>query len=85
MFKNLDLGKITGIFGLEVSVLVGRFSLCILGMKVLSTGKDMQESLSSCLLVMCIVMGAKKSTGTLGENDPEALISATDRQVVPTK
>jgi hypothetical protein len=33
--KILDLGKIAGIFGLEVSVLAGRLSLCILGMKVL--------------------------------------------------
>jgi hypothetical protein len=65
-FKILDLGKISGIFGLEVSVLVGRFSLCILGMKVLGTGKDMQENLSSCLLVTCIVTLAKDSTGTLG-------------------
>jgi hypothetical protein len=68
-FEILDLGKITGIFGLEVSILVGRFSLCILGMTVLSTGKDMRESLSSCLLVTCIVMGAKDSMGTLGSND----------------
>jgi hypothetical protein len=74
MFKILDLGsKITSIFGLEVSVLVGRFSVCILGMKVLSTGKDMRESLSSCLLVMCIVMGAKDSTGTCGANDPAGI------------
>ncbi len=72
-FKILDLGKITGIFGLEVSVLVGRFSLCILGMKVLSTGKDMWESLSSCLLVMFIVTGAKDSTGTLGANNPAGI------------
>jgi hypothetical protein len=72
-FIILDLEKITGIFGLEVSVLVGRFSLCILGMKVLSTSKDMQESLSSCLLVTCIVMGAKDSTGTLGANDPAGI------------
>ncbi len=59
-FKILDLGKIAAIFGLEVSILlVGKFSLCILGMKVFSTGKDMRESLSSCLLVMCIVTEAK--------------------------
>jgi hypothetical protein len=68
-FKILDLGKIAGIFGLKVSVLVGRFSLCILGMKAFSTGKDMRESLSSCLLVTCIVTGAKDSMGTLGAND----------------
>jgi hypothetical protein len=69
-FKILDLGKITSIFGPEVSVHVGRFSFCILGMKVLSTGKDMRESLSSYLLVMCLVTGAKNSMGTLGANDP---------------
>ena len=73
MFKILDLGKITGIFGLEVSVLLRRLSFCILGIKVLSTGKDMQESLSSCLLVTCIVTGAKDSTGTLGANDPAGI------------
>jgi hypothetical protein len=74
MFKILDLCKITGIFGLEVSVLVGRFSLCILGMKVLRTGEDMQESLSGCLFVTCIVTGAKDSMGTLEANDPEGII-----------
>jgi hypothetical protein len=72
-FKILDLGKITGIFGLEVSVLVGRSPLCILGMKVLSTGKDMQERLSSCFLVTCIVTGDKDSMGTLGANDPAGI------------
>jgi hypothetical protein len=72
-FKILDLGKITGIFRLEVSILVGRFSLCILGMKVLSPGKYMQESLSSCLLLTCIVTGAKVSMGTLRANDPAGI------------
>jgi len=67
-FKILDLGKITGIFRLEVCILVGRLSFSILGMKVLGTGKDMRESLSCSLLVMCIVMGAKDSSGTLWEN-----------------
>jgi hypothetical protein len=72
-FKILDLGKITGIFGLEVSILIGRFFLCILGMKVLITDKDMRESLSSCLLVTCIVTGAKDSMGTLGTYDPAGI------------
>jgi hypothetical protein len=67
-FATLDLGKVTGIFGLEVCILFGRLSFSILGMKVLGTGKDMQESLSCSLLVMCIVMGAKDSSGTLWEN-----------------
>jgi hypothetical protein len=66
-FEILDLGKVTGIFGLEICILVGRLSFSILGMKVLSTGKDMWKSLSCSLLVMCIVMGAKDSSGTLWE------------------
>ncbi len=67
-FETLDLGKVTGIFGLELCILVGRLSFSILGMKVLGTGKDMWESLSCSLLVMCIVTGAKDSPGTLWAN-----------------
>jgi hypothetical protein len=85
LLEILDFSKITGIFGLEVCILVGRFSLSIFSMKVLCTGKYMRESLSSSLLVTGIVTGANDSSSTLGANYSAGLISAADILVAPTK
>jgi hypothetical protein len=73
LLETLDCSMVAGIFGLEVCMLVGRFSLSILSMKVLSTCKYVWESLSSSLLVTCIVTGANDSMGILGANDPAGI------------
>jgi hypothetical protein len=83
-FKSLDLCKITNIFGQEVNVLVGRFSLGIHSMRVLGTCIYMQESLSRILLVTYIVTGANDSTGILGANDPAGIyFVSSNREIAP--
>ena len=79
----LDFGKIAGIFGLKVRILVGRFTISILSMKVLGRSKDVWKCLSCGFLMTCIVARARGSACGFGADDPAGMYLCSGTTCIP--